>query len=79
MALRFGVKLKEARRSLGISQRGLADKIGACEKTVKSMEAGKPISSHTLLMAQKVLSVKSPQSSPSHDKAKEVKKIFKNT
>lgn len=55
-ALRFGAKFKEMRRDLGLSQRDLADQIGACEKTVKSMEAGKPVSSHTLLLAQKVLS-----------------------
>ena len=78
MALRFGVKLKETRRSLGISQRELADKIGACEKTVKSMEAGKPISSHTLLMAQKVLSAKTPQSSLNKDQEKSFKKNLKN-
>jgi len=75
MAWRFGVKLKDARRSLGISQRELADKIGACEKTVKSMEAGKPISSHTLLMAQKVLSAKTLQSSLKQKQEQALKKI----
>ena len=59
-AMMLGVAIKQARRSLGLSQAELAQAVGSCEKTIKNMEAGRPVSSHTLLMTQQVVSQAAP-------------------
>lgn len=61
-ALRVGARLKSRRRELKLTQEDLAHTLGTCGKTIKNMEAGKPVSSHTLLMAQGVLESGGPAS-----------------
>jgi DNA-binding XRE family transcriptional regulator len=55
-ALRLGVKSKILRKRAGMTQEQLAAAVGSCTKTIKNLEAGQSVSSHTLLMTQNVLS-----------------------
>lgn len=54
-ALRAGARMKRLRKQAGMSVRQLAKEVETCEKTIKNMEAGKPVSSHTFLMARNII------------------------
>lgn len=54
-AKRLGARIKRNRTIKGITQGEMAKQAGVCEKTIKNMEAGKPISTHTLLAIQEIL------------------------
>jgi ribosome-binding protein aMBF1 (putative translation factor) len=47
-----------------MTQEELADAINTCTKTIKNLEAGRAVSSHTMLMAQNVLARMDNEKSP---------------
>jgi DNA-binding XRE family transcriptional regulator len=54
-ALKIGAQSKLLRRTAGMTQEEMAGAINTCTKTIKNLEAGRAVSSHTMLMAQNVL------------------------
>lgn len=55
-AMKVGVDIKTRRRQLGLTAAALATSVGSCEKTIKNLEAGRAVSSHTFLMVHQTLS-----------------------
>ena len=51
----IGARIKRMRRSIGKTQMEIARRVGTCEKTIKNLERGKPVSSHTFLAVQETI------------------------
>lgn len=60
-AMQLGARLRASRKERRMTQATLAQQVNTCEKTIKNLEKGKPVSSHTLLLVQNILAQKTDE------------------